>query len=91
MMNAPSADSSRARIAAHVWLRCFLVLSAVALAAGWVLTMFDSQYEATALIERALVAIIAGAFGAVIVSPASALVSLIAAGVAWLRARRPDE
>ena len=74
----------RWRFAWRVGVMSFVVLSMLALAAGWAITLFDDQYEASSVAERAVVGVFAGAFGALLVSPITALVSLIAGAVAWV-------
>lgn len=64
------------------------LLATVALAAGWMLTMFDPQYEASPVAQRAIAAVFAGAFGVLVLSPIIAFIGAVAAGFAWLHAAR---
>lgn len=67
----------------RVGLLSFIVLSALALVAGWVITLFDAQYESSPVAERAMLGVFSGAIGALIVSPVAALLSALAGLVAW--------
>lgn len=87
MMGAGSDRRERWRFAWRVGLITFIGLSIAAVVAGWVLTQFDDQYEASGVAERMFVGVFAGAFGALLVSPISALIGLVAGVVAsvWRR------
>lgn len=74
----------RWRFAWSVGVMSFVVLSLVALVIGWALTMVDSQYEASPIVERVVIGIFGGAFVALLASPITALVSVVVAGGAWL-------
>src|SRR5690606_36829824 len=87
VMGARPDRGDRWRFARRVGLITFIGLSISAVVAGWILTQFDEQYEAAGVAERMFIGVFAGAFGALLVSPISALVSLIVGVVAavWRR------
>jgi hypothetical protein len=76
-MTAQSDRRDRWRFAWRVGVITFIVLSIAAAIAGWVLTQFDDQYEASGVAERMFIGVFAGAFGALLLTPVSAIVSLI--------------
>jgi uncharacterized membrane protein len=67
----------------------FSALSLAVMLAGAVVVQFDDQYEAAGVLERPLVGILAGMFGAVILSPVTAVVSLAIGVVVARRTGQP--